>query len=247
MKKLLNEEVAERREMAELAVDAGALAWDVAGDEQLHPLAQFEEAAAVAKAGGVALTPHAGEWPQSLPNLRTALDFGASRLGHGLELARDPELMSRCAEEGVVVECCMTANVGGNKVRRRAISNTTGSSDDDDDDDDDDWGGWYHDHPIRTLFDAGVKVCLNSDNLLVSGSTATGPASPTGELLRLMQPAPDGAGFTKDEVKQVLAHGIDAAIISGGATSSSTDSAANVRRAALRDELDQYFAEHDYC
>ena len=71
--------------------------------------------------------------------------------------------------------------------------------------------GWvqsYETHPVRAMFDAGVRVSLNSDNLLLSGS-ADRAASPTGELLRLVE----GCGFSWAEAREVLRNGPRAAFL----------------------------------
>ena len=61
------------------------------------------------------------------------------------------------------------------------------------------------------MYDAGVRVCLNSDNLLLSGA-ADRAASPTGELLRLVE----GCGFTWKEAREVLRNGPRAAFLPDG-------------------------------
>lgn len=61
------------------------------------------------------------------------------------------------------VECCMTANVGGKKARDFAT------------------------HPVQRYLAAGISASLNSDNLLVSGSVETGPATSTGEVVRAVE------------------------------------------------------------
>ena len=177
-------------EMAELAVSSRALAFDLAGDEQLYPLDVHAEALDYCATHGMPTVPHAGEWPDAtLHNVERALDqYGAARIGHGLELGArgGAELLGRYAQAGVTVECNMTANIGGGRA------------------------GWYDSHPIRPMFDAGVRVTINSDNLLVSGSAETGPASPTGELTHLLRPtALGGAGFTLDEAERYVRMRLD--------------------------------------
>ena len=50
---------------------------------------------------------HAGEWPGSLANVRTAIEAGVARIGHGIALAEDDELMAQVrwlSESGVTVD-----------------------------------------------------------------------------------------------------------------------------------------------
>lgn len=171
--------------MAKLAVEEGAVAFDIAGDEQRWPLHLHAAALEHCREHGLPLTLHAGEWPGSVDNIATAVDAGAARIGHGCQLPADSDLMRRVVERNIFVECCMTANVGGRKVSS------------------------FAEHPIRAMFDAGVRVTLNSDNLLASGSIETGPASSSGELVRLVH----DVGFTWAEARQVLVNGARAAFL----------------------------------
>lgn len=89
-----------------------------------YPLALFQEELKEASEAGIPITCHAGEWPNSIQNIRIAGMFlivlfihllasiGVKRLGHGLVLREDPELMSQIAQAKIAVECCVTANFG---------------------------------------------------------------------------------------------------------------------------------------
>lgn len=105
------------------------------------------------------MTCHAGEWPNSLENIRLCVKEGVKRLGHGITLIDDKELTDEVVRKKYVlhfscefiifrigVECCITGNVGGLIVKT------------------------YESHPIRQLYLAGVAVTINSDNQMLSGS-----------------------------------------------------------------------------
>eukprot|EP00656_Telonema_subtile_P040416 TRINITY_DN45488_c0_g1_i2.p1 TRINITY_DN45488_c0_g1~~TRINITY_DN45488_c0_g1_i2.p1 ORF type:complete len:311 (+),score=65.08 TRINITY_DN45488_c0_g1_i2:368-1300(+) len=146
-------------EMAELAkkwLGQGVIGWDIAGDEGLFPLALHRAGIERAIELGVPTTVHAGEWgsgPKStanpyvftregeydtLPNIELAVELGCKRIGHGLTLHLDPQLMKRVAEKGVVVECCLTTN----SFRIRG----------------------YSAHPLKQMLVAGCACSLNTDD-----------------------------------------------------------------------------------
>jgi adenosine deaminase len=74
---------------------------------------------------------------------------GAQRIGHGTRLIEDLRLTDELAKAGVAIEACLTSN-----VQTRAIPD-------------------YEHHPLRAYFERGMKVTLNTDNRLMSGTTLT--------------------------------------------------------------------------
>lgn len=180
--------------MVDAALEAGAHGFDVAGNEQDFPLEAAAGAAMRrAAAAGLGVTAHAGEWPGSGSNVLAALAAGASRIGHGIAVGGDPALMQAVIEAGATVECCPTANVGSGRAPSFAA------------------------HPIAAMVRAGVRVGVSCDNLLASGSAETGPATPTGEIGRLLLPksaagpGEGGVGMTPAEVGRVLSSAAAAA------------------------------------
>lgn len=157
-------------------------------------------------AHGVPATVHAGEWAGTEHNLRLALEQDCvRRIGHGIQLARHPPLVELARSRGVHVECCLTANVGGGKVRGLRPSRQATESHRDpctplqv---------ASYAEHPIRNLISAGVSVSLSSDNLLASGSRATGGADPVGETVAALE----RVGLTEEQVVACALSGVDAA------------------------------------
>jgi len=139
-------------ELARLAVDFrddGVVAFDLAGAEHGNPSRDHREAFAVARAGGLHATVHAGEGygPDSI---RQALDdCGAERIGHGTRLFDDPELEARIRDAHIPLEICLTSN-----VQTRVVAS-------------------YDRHPLRRYFDEGIPVSLCTDNRLMSGTTLT--------------------------------------------------------------------------
>ncbi len=124
----------------------GVIGFDLAGDEAQFPPDLHWEAFAVARAGGLSITVHAGEaaGPESV---EAALALGALRVGHGVRAREDPALVRRAAHEGVQMDLCPTSNVGTKAVRRLA------------------------DHPLPEFVAAGVKVTISTDSRTVANTT----------------------------------------------------------------------------
>jgi len=92
---------------------------------------------------------HAGEsfGPDSI---RQALFYcGAHRIGHGITLAQDSDLLAYFVNHRIPLEVCPTSNVQTHVVPS------------------------FEEHPIRSLVDAGVPVTVNTDNRLFSRTTMT--------------------------------------------------------------------------
>jgi adenosine deaminase len=121
----------------------------MAGDEAGYPPGPFAEAYAIAAAGGLGCSVHAGEWagPESV---RAALDLPVTRLGHGVRAIEDPGLVAEIAERGIVLECCPTSNV---------VLGVFES---------------FEAHPLPALRDAGVRVTLASDDPPYFGASVGG-------------------------------------------------------------------------
>ncbi|MBT8401669.1 MAG: adenosine deaminase [Rhodothermia bacterium] len=137
---------------AEVAVrsrDHGVVAFDLAGGEAGNPSKHHLHAFYYARNNLLNLTVHAGEsWgPESI---RQALFYcGAHRIGHGITLNQDPELMQYCVDHRIPLEICPTSNVQTHVVKS------------------------YVEHPIRQFVAAGVPVTVNTDNRLFSRTTVT--------------------------------------------------------------------------
>ena len=140
---------AENLETVEVAahfLGKGVCAVDLAGAEALFPTADFEDLFRLAAQKGIPYTIHAGEasGPESV---RTALSLGTKRLGHGVRSVEDPALVSRLTAEGITLELCPTSNLNTSIFEKLA------------------------DYPLMELMDAGVRVTVNTDNMMVSGVT----------------------------------------------------------------------------
>ena len=133
------EAAAEVFDLAARLRDRNVVAVGIGGDEARGPAEWFRDLYKKAADNGLRLTAHAGETtgPESVWG---ALNIGAERIGHGLAAARDPELMEVMAQKQVPVEVCISSNV------------RTGACPE------------LHQHPVRTFFDHGLMVTLNTDD-----------------------------------------------------------------------------------
>jgi adenosine deaminase len=127
--------------------DRGLTGWDLAGQEARFP-DPMDHALAfeAARAGGLRITIHAGEWGGA-PQVRRALAVDPERIAHGPGAADDPALMAQLRERGVVLDLCPTSNAQATIVPSVA------------------------EHPIARLHRAGNQVTLNTDDLTVSDLT----------------------------------------------------------------------------
>lgn len=127
----------------------GVVALDLAGNEQDFSSAPFYDIFRRAKAGGLHVTIHAGEWGGSA-NVREALDnLGAERIGHGVRAVDDDDLVRYLVERGITLEMCPTSNYQSGVVESWAT------------------------HPLPHLVRQQVCATINTDDPLVSGITLT--------------------------------------------------------------------------
>ena len=133
---------------------SGVVGMDLAGAEGIVPLRNFHPIFDLARELGLPFTCHAGD-SQGPDTVRDALDFGAKRIGHGHHIFDDPTLWQRAIQNGVTLEICPTSN----------IQCKTQPS--------------YAQHPAKKLLDAGLRVCISTDNM------TTGTASRTWALRRM--------------------------------------------------------------
>ena len=125
------------------------VAFDLAGPEDGFTSKTHSAAYDVVRTKLLNATLHAGEAaPASY--IKDALRFcGAHRIGHGVALEQDDELMQYVCDKRIALEVCVTSNVQTKAVAKLA------------------------DHPIRRFFDRGVVVIPSCDNRTVSNVTLT--------------------------------------------------------------------------
>jgi len=138
--------------LADLTVafkNKGVVGFDLAGAEEDFPAKKHREAFSRVLANNINCTLHAGEayGPESI---HQAIHLcGAHRIGHGVRLIEDGDLLNYVNDHRIPLECCPSSNVQTKAVRT------------------------MEDHPIRLFYDLGLRVTVNTDNRMVTKTTVS--------------------------------------------------------------------------
>ena len=134
-------------EAAGLFRDEGLVGWDLAGPEEAFPdPAVHARAYEVARAAGLRITIHAGEWGGA-PQVRRALEVEPERIAHGTGAVDDPSVCEDLIARSVALDLCPTSNYQAGIVPAVAA------------------------HPLAELHRRGVPVTLSTDDTTVSDIT----------------------------------------------------------------------------
>jgi adenosine deaminase len=138
--------------LAELAVaykNKGVVGYDLAGAEEGYPSRDHQAAFQLILDNNVNVTIHAGEayGPESIAQ---AVHYcGAHRIGHGVRLRENGDLLNYLNDHRIPLEMCISSN-----VQTRSVTDLKS-------------------HPLRFYFDFGLRVTLNTDNRLITDTTVT--------------------------------------------------------------------------
>lgn len=173
---------------------AGLVAIGLGGYEVDFPAAPYQPHFARAAALGLPSVPHAGE-TEGPHSIRQAVEqLGAVRIGHGVRCLEDPAIVDLLREREVMLEVCLTSNDLLQVIDR------------------------MEDHPLPELIEAGLRVCLNTDDpgwfatdLLTELEIATDVFGVTLEQHRAMQLDAIAASFTSPDTRANLINAIAAA------------------------------------
>jgi adenosine deaminase len=169
--------------LAELAVaykNRGVVAFDLAGAEENYPAKHHREAFYLTLNNNINCTAHAGEayGPESI---HQAIHYcGAHRIGHGTRLKEDGDLLNYVNDHRIPLEICLSSN-----VQTKASPS-------------------FEAHPFKFYFDFGLRVTINTDNRLISDTTAT----------KEFYLAAKHANMTMDDLKEVIVSGFKSAFLS---------------------------------
>jgi len=140
----------------------------LAGSENGFPPEPFSELFAEARRRGLRSAPHAGE-DAGPASVRGALDaLGAERIQHGVRSVEDPALVAELAARDIPLAVCPTSNLRLGVVPSLDV------------------------HPLRRLWEAGVRVSVNTDDPGFFDCDLVGEYAIAGRLLGL-----DRAGYAR--------------------------------------------------
>ncbi|NMH61104.1 adenosine deaminase [Alteromonas ponticola] len=162
-----------------LAHKGEIVALDLAGDEAGFPAPLFDRHFKQARDAGWSITVHAGEAAGSDSIWNAIKILGASRIGHGVAAKDDPELLAYLATNQIGIESCPTSN-----YQTTTLVDTAR-------------------HPMRSFFDQGIAVTLNTDDPGVSAI----------DLAHEYKVAHDVIGFNKAELAQIQLNALEQAFL----------------------------------
>jgi adenosine deaminase len=147
---------------------------DLYDDEFSQPIKNFREIYRYAKKLGLKCKAHAGEFgtAESVREIAEVLELDA--IQHGIAAAASPEIMRWLSENKIGLNVCPASNI----ILKRAKS--------------------YKAHPIRILFDHGVNVTVNTDDVMLFGQ------GNSEQFLRLYKTG----CFTIDELDRIRINGL---------------------------------------
>lgn len=125
----------------------GLCGMDLAGNEAEFKTPPFYDIFREAKQAGLHVTIHGGEWGPA-ENVRDAIEnLGAERIGHGVRIMEDKNIVALAKERGLAFEVCVTSNFQSGVVKAMA------------------------EHPLPQMLEAGLNVTVNTDDPSVSRIT----------------------------------------------------------------------------
>jgi aminodeoxyfutalosine deaminase len=125
--------------------DRGVVGFGLGGLESAGPAATYARAFEIARDGGLALVPHAGE-AAGPDSIRETLSFDPARIRHGIRAVEDPAVLTEIADRGLVLDVCPTSN-----LRTRVVESLTT-------------------HPLPALRAAGIACTINTDDPAMFGT-----------------------------------------------------------------------------
>jgi adenosine deaminase len=144
-------------------LEDGLVAMDLAGNEAEFKTEPFYGVIKEARQSGLHVTIHAGEWGPA-NNVKEAIeDLGAERIGHGVRVLEDENVVALARERGTAFEVCVTSNYQSGVI------------------------GSLDTHPLMKMLEAGLNVTINTDDPSISRITLSHEYYTACEDLRLTQ------------------------------------------------------------
>jgi len=125
----------------------GVVGVDLAGNEASYNGLAFLGVFKEAQKAGFRITIHAGEWGGAENVMNAILYLGAERIGHGVRVVEDPDVVLLARERGIPFEVCITSNYQSGVVPSPNV------------------------HPLTRMLNSGLKATINTDDPSVSQIT----------------------------------------------------------------------------
>lgn len=135
-------------ECAKELKEYGVAGLDLAGNEAAYPPELYQALFSQAREWDIPFTIHAGECG-SAENVKTSIEMGAKRIGHGIAIENNEEVIKLCKENQIILEMCPVSNFQTGAVKK------------------------MEQYPFDRLKKEKVGVTVNTDNRVVSGTTLT--------------------------------------------------------------------------
>lgn len=129
-----------------LVEDGGVVAIDLSGAEALFNTMKYKEIFTKAKEQNIPFTIHAGEADGAF-SVQNAIEYGALRIGHGVRIYEDPNVVNLVKDNGIYLEMCPTSN-----RQTHAFEDMSK-------------------YPFMDYLEQGIKVTLNTDDMGVERTT----------------------------------------------------------------------------
>ena len=120
---------------------------DLYGNELIQDAKDFKPLYKLAKKTGMRLIAHAGEFGSAQSVRETIETLELDEVQHGISIASSPEIMKWVADNKIRLNICPSSNICMTRVRN------------------------YKLHPIKILFDNGIIVTINTDDIMLFGQT----------------------------------------------------------------------------
>jgi hypothetical protein len=122
---------------------------DICCDEFAQPIKNFKKIYRKAKESGLRLKAHLGEFGTADHVMEGVEELELDEVHHGIAAANSPQIMRWLSDHKIQLNICPSSNVMLGVVES------------------------YARHPIKKLYDAGIPVTINTDDLLIFNQTAS--------------------------------------------------------------------------
>jgi adenosine deaminase len=116
---------------------------DLYKNEFAQPIGNFKPIYKLAKEKGLVLKAHVGEYGDADSIREAVVELELDQVQHGISAANSPEIMKWLSDNRIQLNVCPTSNVMLCRVEHMKT------------------------HPIKVLYDNGVKVTVNTDDVIV--------------------------------------------------------------------------------